>query len=118
MTSADNLVEVGRAGLDDAELLGLTPGSPLLRVVGITRSQADQAVEYSDVLYRPDSSGFIDPQHCPCPAPALTGGEMANEVSLPSDFADGGQLFVRNATGLVREFRHVRWQHAAARIAA
>ncbi len=28
---------------------------------------------------------------------------MANEVSLPSDFAEGGQLFVRNATGLVRE---------------
>ena len=31
MTSADNLVEVDRAGLDDADLLGLTPGSPLLR---------------------------------------------------------------------------------------
>src|SRR5258707_639294 len=28
---------------------------------------------------------------------------MASEVSLPSDFAGGGQLFVRNATGLVRE---------------
>src|SRR3954468_20090354 len=28
---------------------------------------------------------------------------MANEVSLPSDFAGDGQLFVRNATGLVRE---------------
>ncbi len=28
---------------------------------------------------------------------------MASDVSLPSDFADGGQLFVRNATGLVRE---------------
>jgi amino acid transporter len=28
---------------------------------------------------------------------------MANEVSLPSDFSEGGQLFVRNATGLVRE---------------
>ena len=35
---------------------------------------------------------------------------MANEVSLPSDFADGGQLFVRNATGLVREGRpSLRW---------
>ena len=28
---------------------------------------------------------------------------MANDVSLPSDFAGDGQLFVRNATGLVRE---------------
>jgi amino acid transporter len=28
---------------------------------------------------------------------------MASEVSMPSDFADGGQMFVRNATGLVRE---------------
>jgi amino acid transporter len=28
---------------------------------------------------------------------------MANEVSIPSDFSEGGQLFVRNATGLVRE---------------
>ncbi len=58
MTSADNLVEVGRAGLDDAELLGLTPGSPLLRVVGITRSQAGRTVEYSDVLYRPEQFRF------------------------------------------------------------
>src|SRR5258707_4520284 len=28
---------------------------------------------------------------------------MSSDVSLPSDFAGGGQLFVRNATGLVRE---------------
>ena len=28
---------------------------------------------------------------------------MASDVSLPSDFAGGEQLFVRNATGLVRE---------------
>lgn len=58
MTSADNLVEVSRAGLDDAELLGLTPGSPLLRVVGITRSQRDRPVEFSDVLYRPEHFRF------------------------------------------------------------
>jgi GntR family transcriptional regulator len=67
MASADNLVEVGRAGLDDADLLGLTPGSPLLRVVGITRSQAEKPVEYSDVLYRPEQFRFAiesrpDPQ--------------------------------------------------------
>jgi GntR family transcriptional regulator len=58
MTAADNLVEVGRAGLDDAEFLGLTPGSPLLRVVGITRSQKNKPVEYSDVLYRPEQFRF------------------------------------------------------------
>jgi GntR family transcriptional regulator len=58
MTAADNLVEVGRAGLDDAELLGLTPGSPLLRVVGITRSRDNNPVEYSDVLYRPEQFRF------------------------------------------------------------
>ncbi len=58
MTSADNLVEVGRAGLDDAELLGLTPGSPVLRVMGITRSQLGRPVEYSDVLYRPEQFRF------------------------------------------------------------
>ncbi len=32
---------------------------------------------------------------------------MANEVTVPSDFAGDGQLFVRNATGLVREVS--RW---------
>ena len=54
MTSADNVIEVDRAGLDDAELLGLAPGSPVLRVVGITRSQKQRPIEYSDVLYRPE----------------------------------------------------------------
>jgi GntR family transcriptional regulator len=58
MTEADNLVEVSRAGLEDAEHLGLTPGSPLLRVVGITRSQERKPVEYSDVLYRPEQFRF------------------------------------------------------------
>jgi len=58
MTSADNLVEVGRAGLDDADLLQLTPGSPLLEVVGITRDQWEQPVEFSRVLYRPEHFRF------------------------------------------------------------
>ena len=31
---------------------------PLLRVVGITRSQKDKPVEYSDVLYRPEQFRF------------------------------------------------------------
>jgi GntR family transcriptional regulator len=54
MTSADNFIEVDRAGLDDAELLGLAPGTPVLRVLGITRNQKNRPVEYSDVLYRPE----------------------------------------------------------------
>jgi GntR family transcriptional regulator len=58
MTSADNLVEVGRAGLDDAELLQLTPGSPLLEVSGVTRDQRERPVEYSRVLYRPEHFRF------------------------------------------------------------
>ena len=58
MTSADNMVEVDRAGLGDAELLGLAPGSPVMRVIGITRNQQDRPVEYSDVLYRPERFRF------------------------------------------------------------
>jgi GntR family transcriptional regulator len=58
MTSADNLVEVGRAGLEDADLLELTPGSPLLEVVGVTRDQRERPVEYSRVLYRPEHFRF------------------------------------------------------------
>jgi GntR family transcriptional regulator len=58
MTSADNIVEVGRAGLDDADLLALTPGSPLLEVMGVTRDQQNRPVEYSRVLYRPEHFRF------------------------------------------------------------
>jgi GntR family transcriptional regulator len=58
MTSADNIVEVGRAGLDDADLLALTPGSPLLEVMGVTRDQQDRPIEYSRVLYRPEHFRF------------------------------------------------------------
>jgi GntR family transcriptional regulator len=58
MTAADNFVEVDRAGLEQAELLGLAPGSPVLRVIGITRNQHDRPVEYSDVLYRPERFRF------------------------------------------------------------
>jgi GntR family transcriptional regulator len=54
MTSADNVIEVDRVGIDTGELLGLAPGSPVLRVVGVTRDQDGRPVEYSDVLYRPE----------------------------------------------------------------
>ncbi len=58
MTTADNIVEVGRAGLEDADLMALTPGSPLLKVLGVTRDQGDRLVEYSVVLYRPEHFRF------------------------------------------------------------
>ena len=58
MTSADSFVEVDRAGLEQAELLGVAPGSPVLRVIGVTRDQQDRLVEYSDVLYRPERFRF------------------------------------------------------------
>ena len=58
MTTADNFVEVDRPGLEQAEMLGLAPGSPVLRVIGITRNQLDRPVEYSDVLYRPERFRF------------------------------------------------------------
>src|ERR1022692_3847022 len=58
MTSADNVVELDRAGLEQAELLGLAPGSPVLRVIGVTRNQRGRPVEYSDVLYRPERFRF------------------------------------------------------------
>jgi len=58
MTSADNIVEVGRAGLGEADLLELAAGSPLLEVVGVTRDQDERPVEYSRVLYRPEHFRF------------------------------------------------------------
>lgn len=67
MTSADNVVEVDRAGLGDAELLGLAPGSPVLRVIGTTRNQQNRPVEYSDVLYRPERFRFAIESRRPTP---------------------------------------------------
>jgi GntR family transcriptional regulator len=58
MTSATNIVEVARAGLEDADLLGLSPGSPLLKVIGVTRDQREHPVEHSVVLYRPEHFRF------------------------------------------------------------
>ena len=69
MTSADNVVEVDRAGLEQAELLGLVPGSPVLRVIGVTRNQRGRPVEYSDVLYRPERFRFAFESRPSTPAP-------------------------------------------------
>src|SRR3954462_12949090 len=45
MTSADNLVGVGRAGLEEPGRLELASGSPLLEVIGVTRDQVGRPVE-------------------------------------------------------------------------
>ena len=117
MTAADNVVEVDqRRARATPSCSGLAPGSPVLRVIGITRNQQDRPVEYSDVLYRPERFRFAIESRRPSPeselhSPLAVPGaarlipedHMANDVSLPSDFAGDGQLFVRNATGLVRE---------------
>lgn len=58
MTHADNVIEVARAGLQDAEQLRVSPGAPVLKVVGITRDQNDRRVEYSEVLYDADRFRF------------------------------------------------------------
>jgi len=58
VTSADNLVGVGRAGLEEAGRLELASGSPLLEVIGVTRDQVGRPVEYSRVLYRPEHFRF------------------------------------------------------------
>jgi len=87
MTSADNVVEVDRAGLEQAELLGLVPGSPVLRVVGITRNQRDRPVEYSDVLYRPERFRFaIDSRRS---TPALAAQPPRGARRRPNGGSDG-----------------------------
>ena len=58
MSVADNLIEVGRANLDEATRLHLAPGAPVLKVIGITRDQNDRKVEYSEVLYDTDRFRF------------------------------------------------------------
>lgn len=58
MTAADSLIEVVRPGVGDAEQLGVVPGSPVLKVVGITSDQNGRRVEYSEVLYDPDRFRF------------------------------------------------------------
>jgi DNA-binding GntR family transcriptional regulator len=58
MSYADNIIEVARAGLVDADWLRLPLGTPVLRVVGLTRDQNKTLVEYSDVLYHAERFRF------------------------------------------------------------
>jgi GntR family transcriptional regulator len=85
MTAADNVVEVDHAGLGDAELLGMAPGSPVLRVIGITRNQQDRPVEYSDVLYRPERFRFAIESRRPAP-----GNESQPAAAPPRRTPDPG----------------------------
>jgi GntR family transcriptional regulator len=58
MVRAESFIEVGRCGPDQAALLGVPPGSPVLLVEGVTFDQDDQPAEYSRVMYRPDRFRF------------------------------------------------------------
>jgi GntR family transcriptional regulator len=58
MSHADNLIEVDRAGLDEATDMRVPPGAPVLKVIGVTRDQDDRKIEYSEVLYDADRFRF------------------------------------------------------------
>src|SRR6202521_1172070 len=56
-TRATSTIEVIRCQ-DEAELLGLIPGTPALQVQGTTYDAADRPVEFSSVIYRSDRFRF------------------------------------------------------------
>jgi GntR family transcriptional regulator len=56
-TRAVSAIEVIRCQ-EDAELLGLTPGTPALQVEGTTFDANDRPIEYSRVIYRADRFRF------------------------------------------------------------
>src|SRR5256885_214042 len=56
-TRAVSTIEVIRSQ-GEAELLGLTPGTPALQVEGTTFDAADRPVEFSRVIYRADRFRF------------------------------------------------------------
>ena len=74
MSHADNLIEVDRAGLDEATQMHLQPGAPVLKVIGVTRDQNDRKVEYSEVLYDADRFRF-----------SIESRRMANGVTYLAD---------------------------------
>src|SRR3989442_9054449 len=56
-TRATSTIEVIRCQ-EEAELLGLIPGTPALQVEGTTYDEADRPVEFSRVIYRADRFRF------------------------------------------------------------
>lgn len=62
----------------DADLLGLPPGTPLLRERRHTTSAAGEPIEYSDDRYRPDAVSFtIDNSQRARPALLRTRGQVS-----------------------------------------
>ena len=55
---ATSTIEVSRIQ-DDAELLGVAPGTPVLQVEGTTFDASDRPVEFSRVTYRADRFRFV-----------------------------------------------------------
>jgi GntR family transcriptional regulator len=76
MSQADNLIEVDRAGLDEATMLRIPAGAPVLKVIGVTRDQNDRKVEYSEVLYDADRFRF-----------SIESRRMANGLTYLADTA-------------------------------
>jgi GntR family transcriptional regulator len=58
LARAESLIEVGRCGPEQAALLGVPAGSPVLLVAGTTFDEHDDPVEYSRVTYRADRFRF------------------------------------------------------------
>jgi GntR family transcriptional regulator len=76
MSQADNLIEVARASLDEATMLRIPAGAPVLKVIGVTRDQNDRRVEYSEVLYDADRFRF-----------SIESRRMANGLTYLADTA-------------------------------
>jgi GntR family transcriptional regulator len=76
MSQADNLIEVDRAGLEDATQLRVAPGASVLKVIGVTRDQNNRKIEYSEVLYDADRFRF-----------SIESRRMANGVTYLADAA-------------------------------
>ena len=58
LARAETAIEVTRAQADDAALLGIPQGTPLMLAEGATYDVSDQFIEFSRILYRADRFRF------------------------------------------------------------
>lgn len=58
LARAESSIEVARCGRDEAQLLEVPRGTPLLKVEGLTYDVNDRLIELSQVLYRADRFRF------------------------------------------------------------
>ena len=57
--AADQEIEADLAGAEEANLLGLTPGDPVLRTRRTTTTRRGQPIEFAVSLYRGDKYRFF-----------------------------------------------------------